>query len=53
MIGALADVFGVPMGLLAVGGLLAVAAGTSAKVLVTNTEATKRPDPVQLSNRRG
>ena len=51
MIGALADVFGLPMGLLAVGGLLAVAAGMSAKVLVTNRAITRGPNPVQLSSR--
>jgi MFS family permease len=53
MIGALADIFGLPMGLLAVGGMLAIAAGLSAKVLVTNREATRHLDPVHQSNRRG
>jgi hypothetical protein len=52
MIGALADIFGLPMGLLAVGGMLAVAAGASAKVLVTNREVTRHLDRVHLSSRQ-
>jgi MFS family permease len=48
MIGALADIFGLPMGLLAVGGMLAIAAGTSAKVLVTNREVTRHVDPLDV-----
>jgi MFS family permease len=51
VIGALADIFGLPVGLLMVGGLLAVAAGMSLRVLRTNGEVVERRNGAQLSSR--
>jgi MFS family permease len=51
MIGGLADLFGLPLGLSAVGGLLAVAATMSAAVLRPNGEVAERRNGARLSSR--